>query len=62
VTALFTGSSAPTLQTSDASGTIGVVVGRKNCLFERDLIIDALKRCNGNMAEAARDLKPPQGL
>jgi Nif-specific regulatory protein len=48
----------PTLQTSDASGTIGIgsLTERTN-LFERDLIIDALKRCNGNLAAAARDLK-----
>ena len=26
-------------------------------LFERDLIIDAIKRCNGNLAAAARDIK-----
>jgi Nif-specific regulatory protein len=48
----------PTLQTSDASGTIGIgsLTERIN-LFERDLIIDALKRCNGNPAATARDLK-----
>jgi Nif-specific regulatory protein len=48
----------PTLQTSDASGTIGIgsLTERIN-LFERDLIIDALKRCNGNLAATARDLK-----
>lgn len=48
----------PTLQTSDASGTIGVgSLKERTNLFERDLIIDALKRCNGNLAAAARDLK-----
>jgi Nif-specific regulatory protein len=48
----------PTLQTSDSSGTIGAgsLTERIN-LFERDLIIDALKRCNGNLAATARDLK-----
>jgi Nif-specific regulatory protein len=48
----------PTLQTSDASGTAGIgsLKERVN-LFERDLIIDALKRCDGNLAAAARDLK-----
>jgi Nif-specific regulatory protein len=48
----------PTLQTSDASGTVGIgsLMERTN-LFERDLIIDALKRCDGNLAAAARDLK-----
>jgi Nif-specific regulatory protein len=48
----------PTLQTSDASGTIGTgSLTEKTNLFERDVIIDALKRCNGNLAAAARDLK-----
>jgi len=48
----------PTLQTSDASGTIrtGSFKERIN-LLERDLIIDALKRSNGNFTAAARDLK-----
>ncbi|MBN1787608.1 MAG: nif-specific transcriptional activator NifA [Sedimentisphaerales bacterium] len=48
----------PTLQTSDSSDTIGTgsLTERTN-LFERDIIIDALKRCNGNLAAAARDLK-----
>jgi Nif-specific regulatory protein len=48
----------PTLQTSDASGTIGTgSFEERTSLFERDLIVDALKRCNGNLASAARDLK-----
>ena len=48
----------PTLQTSDSSDTIGTgsLTERIN-LFERDIIIDALKRCNGNLAATARDLK-----
>ncbi len=48
----------PTLQTSDASDTIGTgsLKERLN-LFERDIIVDALKRCNGNLAATARDLK-----
>ena len=48
----------PTLQTSDASDTVGTgsFIDRTN-LFERDLIVDALKRCNGNVTAAARDLK-----
>jgi Nif-specific regulatory protein len=47
----------PTLQTSDASDTIGTgSFGERVGLFERDLIIDALKRCNGSLAAAARDL------
>jgi Nif-specific regulatory protein len=47
----------PTLQTSDSSDTVGVgsLTERTN-LFERDLIIDALKRCNSNLAAAARNL------
>ncbi len=47
----------PTLQTSDASDTIGTgsLQERVN-LFERDIIIDAMKRSNGNLAAAARDL------
>jgi len=48
----------PTLQTSDASSTIGTgALGERTNLFERDLIIDALKRCDGNLAATARDLK-----
>ena len=48
----------PTLQTSDASDTIGTGSLKERIdLFERDLIIDALKRCNGNLTAAARDLK-----
>jgi len=48
----------PTLQTSDASDTIGTgsLKGRID-LFERDIIVDALKRCDGNLAATARDLK-----
>jgi Nif-specific regulatory protein len=47
----------PTLQTSEASGTIGTgSMKERTDLFERDLIIDALKRCNGNLAATARDL------
>ena len=47
----------PTLQTSDASDTIGTgsLEERVN-LFARDLIVDALKRCNGNLSATARDL------
>jgi len=48
----------PTLQTSDASGTAGTgSLKERTNLFERDLIIDALKRCDGNLAATARDLK-----
>jgi len=47
----------PTLQTSDASNTVGTgSLKERVSLFERDVIVDALKRCNGNVAAAARDL------
>ena len=47
----------PTLQTSDASDTVGSgsLEERVN-LFERDVIVDALKRTSGNVSAAARDL------
>jgi len=47
----------PTLQTSEASDTVGVgsLEERVN-LFERDMIVDALKRHNGSVAGVARDL------
>ncbi len=47
----------PTLQTSDFSGTIGkgTLIERMQ-LYERDIIVDAMKRADGNMAAAARDL------
>jgi len=47
----------PTLQTSEASDTIGSGSLKERVeLFERDVIIDALKRNNGSVAAAARDL------
>ncbi len=47
----------PTLQTSDASDTIGTGSFKERVqLFERDIIVDALKRTNGNLTAAARDL------
>ena len=48
----------PTLQTSDSSDTVlnGSFKNRVSS-FERDLIVDALKRCNGNLTATARDLK-----
>jgi Nif-specific regulatory protein len=47
----------PTLQTSDASDTVGTgTLAERTALFERDIIVDALKRSNGSMAAAARDL------
>ena len=46
-----------TLQTSDSSQTLGAGSLKERVdLFERDLIIDTLKRCKGNLAAAARDL------
>ncbi len=47
----------PTLQTSDATDTFGIGSFRERVsLYERDLIVDALKRTGGNLAAAARDL------
>ncbi len=47
----------PTLQTSDFSETMGTgMLSERVALFERDIIVDALKRTFGNMAAAARDL------
>ena len=47
----------PTLQTSDASDTIGTgTLKERVSLFERDIIVDALKRSSGNLVAAASDL------
>ena len=47
----------PTLQTSDASETAGTgSLQERVRLFERDMMVDALKRTDGNLAAAARDL------
>lgn len=47
----------PTLQTSEASDTVGAGTLRDRVmLFERDLIVDALKRNAGNISSAAADL------
>ena len=47
----------PTLQTSEATETVGEgTLQDRVGVFERDIIVDALKRSGGNMAEAARDL------
>ncbi|MFC1761863.1 sigma 54-interacting transcriptional regulator [Planctomycetota bacterium] len=47
----------PSLQTSDASDTVGTGSLKDRVrLFERDIIVDALKRCNGNLTAASRDL------
>ena len=48
----------PSLQTSDASDTVGEgSLADRVALFERDILVDALKRANGNVAAASRDLK-----
>ncbi len=48
----------PTLQTSDASDTVGEgSLQDRADIFERDIIVDALKRSGGNVAGAARDLQ-----
>ncbi|MBN1554361.1 MAG: AAA family ATPase, partial [Phycisphaerae bacterium] len=47
----------PTLQTSDGSDTAGSgTLQERLDLFERDIIVDALKRTGGNISSAARDL------
>ncbi|NLF31440.1 MAG: sigma 54-interacting transcriptional regulator [Planctomycetes bacterium] len=47
----------PSLQTAEASDTVGAgTLAERVDLFERDIIVDALKRTEGNMALAARDL------
>ncbi len=47
----------PTLQTSDFSDTVGFgTLAERVALFERDIVVDALKRTFGNVAAAAREL------
>ncbi len=47
----------PSLQTSDGSDTAGEgTLQERLDLFERDLIVDAMKRSGGNISAAARDL------
>jgi Nif-specific regulatory protein len=47
----------PTLQTSDASDTVGTgTLAERVALFERDILVDAFKRSGGNIAAAAKDL------
>jgi len=47
----------PTLQTADASETAGAgTLEQRVQLYERDIIVDALKRANGKISAAARDL------
>ena len=46
-----------TLQTSEASDTLGTgTLEQRVALFERDVIVDALKQAHGSMAAAARQL------
>ncbi len=48
----------PTLQTADASGTVGTgSLEDRVEMFERDIIVDALKRTSGNVAASARELE-----
>lgn len=48
----------PTLQTSDASDTVGTgTLEERVALYERDIIVDALKRSGGKISAAARDLR-----
>ncbi len=48
----------PTLQTSDASDTVGAgSLAERVALVERDIIVDALKRSGGNISVAAGDLR-----
>ena len=47
----------PSLQTSDYSDTAGEgTLEERVAVFERDIIVDALKRSNGSMSAAAKDL------
>ena len=47
----------PSLQTAEESDTVGEgTMEERTRLFQRDLIVDSLKRTEGNMAAAARDL------
>ena len=47
----------PTLQTADFSETAGTgTLAERIALFERDIIVDAMKRSYGNASAAARDL------
>ena len=53
----------PSLQTSDASDTVGVgSLAERVALFERDIIVDALKRHDGNISAAAKDLGTTQRI
>ncbi|HAU38064.1 MAG TPA: nif-specific transcriptional activator NifA [Phycisphaerales bacterium] len=47
----------PSLQTADASDTVGTgTLDERVRLYERDILVDALKRTEGNISLAARDL------
>lgn len=51
----------PSLQTSEASDTAGKgTLKERTDIFERDMIVDALKRNGGKIARAARDLGTTQ--
>ena len=47
----------PSLQTPEITGTFGTgSLDEKVAIFERDIIVDSLKRTRGNMAASAREL------
>jgi Nif-specific regulatory protein len=47
----------PSLQTSEASDTVGTgTLEERVALFENDILVDALKRSDGSVAAAAREL------
>ncbi len=53
----------PSLQTSDASDTVGVgSLQERVDLYERDIIVDALKRNDGNISRTADDLGSTAGI
>jgi len=53
----------PSLQTSDATDTSGQgALADRVALFERDIIVDALKRTGGNVSAAARELETTQRI
>ncbi|MFW5487224.1 MAG: sigma 54-interacting transcriptional regulator [Desulfovibrio sp.] len=48
----------PTLQTAESSATdVSLSFGEAVANFERELLVDALKKANGNMLQAARELR-----
>ncbi len=53
----------PSLQTPDATDTSGQgALADRVALFERDIIVDALKRTGGNVSAAARELETTQRI